>query len=137
MPDLRVPLVLDDRWFRFGDCNRYPAIDWFALMANLITNKHKNQQHCERSNKIQKQQANRRIHKTQCGNDVERPSSVGNTDRLSKRKRPGNCPICLAKLERKNRMTRCVRKCSSCHVQFYLDLPCLRCITNRVWRGKS
>ena len=128
---------MDDRWFRLGDHCRYHAKDRLTPLANLITNKHKKQLHGERPNKFQKQQASRRIRKTQFDDSVDRPLAGGNADKHSKRKRSGNCPICIAKLERNNRMTRYVRKCSSCHAQFDPDLTCMRCNTNRVWRGKS
>ena len=126
--------------WRLGQLVRYPTNLCpcpKAAMSNLITNKHKNQEHGERPTKFQKRQANRRIRRTSTNDDTEIAHVGSKSNRNAKRKRSGYCPICLSRLKRNKRMTRYVRQCSSCTAQFDPDLRCDRCGTNRVWRGKN
>ncbi|MDJ0946842.1 MAG: hypothetical protein QNJ30_25620 [Kiloniellales bacterium] len=56
-------------------------------------------------------------------------------DDKARRKKPGLCPVCLAKLEKNARGTRFERRCLNCRATFQKMLKCLDCGTSRVWQG--
>ncbi len=62
---------------------------------------------------------------------------ISNTDKLAKHKDPKLCPVCAAKLEKTGKGTRRKNQCCSCNAVLAKELKCMRCGTNRVWRGAT
>lgn len=107
-----------------------------SRMANLITNKHKKQEHGERPTAYTKRLSARHIRRSA---DVVMDDDAGllphRPSKHAKRKRSGRCPVCTTKLAKNGRGTRYIRKCSQCRSQFLPDIRCDRCATFRVWGG--
>ena len=132
---------MESQLSRPADRRRYPTEipypDGVSIrMANLITNKHKKQEHGERPTTYTKRLSARHIRRSanvtiddDAGPLPHRPS------KHAKRKRSGRCPVCTAKLAKNERGTRYIRKCSQCRSQFLPDIRCDRCATFRVWGG--
>ena len=56
-------------------------------------------------------------------------------DDKARRKKPGLCPVCLARLAKNARGTRYERRCLNCRATFQKTHKCLDCGTSRVWQG--
>jgi len=107
-------------------------------MANLITTRHKRPEHGERATPFTKRQSSRRIRRLALIEDIQELVPLPRRPtKHAKRKRSGNCPICLATLRKNSKGTRYIQRCDHCSSQLHPEIRCGRCGTFRVWRGSS
>lgn len=66
---------------------------------------------------------------------MDETSVMRGQDDKARRKKPGHCPVCLAKLVKNARGSRYERRCLGCRASFQKLLKCLDCGTSRVWQG--
>ncbi len=73
-------------------------------MANLITNRHKRQEHGERPTVFTKRQSSRRLRRNSLDDAIDDKASLPHRPtKHANRKKSGVCPICLARLAKNSK----------------------------------
>lgn len=121
-----------------GESNRSSLRGSWSTMVNLITNRHKGQEHGERPTILTKKRSSRRLRRNSLNDAIDEKNTLPHRPKKhAVRKKSGVCPICLARLVKNSKKTRYEHRCEACKSQLKPEMQCTSCGTNRVWSGPS